>query len=54
MFNVYISLQNYMLDCADLMAGRVDQCDEFCEASLIALTSSEEGEELMNVSGHKE
>ncbi|KAB7506724.1 hypothetical protein Anas_10089 [Armadillidium nasatum] len=42
------ALQSYMLDCADIMHGRTTQCDEFCKASLIALTSTEEGESLVN------
>lgn len=46
-----MALQNYMLGCADLMGGRVDHCDEYCKNALIALTSTEEGHDLMDVSG---
>ncbi|XP_045584936.2 growth arrest-specific protein 1 [Procambarus clarkii] len=43
-----MALQNYMLGCADLMSGRIAHCDEYCRNSLIALTSTEEGHELMD------
>lgn len=43
-----MALQNYMLGCADLMGGRVDHCDEYCKNALIALTSTEEGHDLMD------
>ncbi|XP_068231583.1 growth arrest-specific protein 1-like isoform X2 [Palaemon carinicauda] len=43
-----MALQNYMLGCADLMSGNIDYCDEYCKNSLIALTSTEEGNLLMD------
>ncbi|XP_050701882.1 growth arrest-specific protein 1-like [Eriocheir sinensis] len=43
-----MALQNYMLGCADLIAGRSAECDPYCRNSLIALTSTEEGHELMD------
>ncbi|XP_063585218.1 growth arrest-specific protein 1-like isoform X2 [Penaeus indicus] len=43
-----MALQNYMLGCADLMSGRIDYCDEYCKNALIALTSTEEGHDLMD------
>lgn len=43
-----MALQNYMLGCADLISGRISECDPYCRNSLIALTSTEEGHALMD------
>ncbi|XP_076058190.1 growth arrest-specific protein 1-like [Oratosquilla oratoria] len=43
-----MALQNYMLGCADLIEGRTDECDDYCRNSLIALTSNDDGQVLMN------
>ena len=45
-----MALQNYMLGCADLISGGSAECDPFCRNTLIALTSTEEGHALMDVS----
>src|SRR5882724_1397642 len=41
------SSHGYMVDCADLIAGRTNKCQPACQRSLIALTSTEEGQELI-------
>lgn len=43
------ALTNYVLWCSDLVRG-VSKCPEACQHALIALTSTEEGKLLMNVS----
>lgn len=45
------ALNNYQLLCSDVMSQPTDVCPEPCQHALIALTSTEEGKELMNVSG---
>ncbi len=42
------SLHSYMVDCADLIAGRTNKCQTPCQRALIALTSTEEGQELID------
>lgn len=42
------ALQNYMMECTDLIAGRTQTCDPRCERALIGLISTDEGKELMN------
>jgi len=42
------SLHGYMVDCADLIAGRTNKCQPSCQRALIALTSTEEGQELID------
>ncbi|KAF7493161.1 Growth arrest-specific protein 1 [Sarcoptes scabiei] len=42
------SLQNYMMECTDLIAGRTQQCSPRCERALIGLISSDEGKDLIN------
>lgn len=45
-----MALQNYIVGCSTVLqgAGRLDYCPEMCQYSLIALTSTEEGKDLMN------
>jgi len=43
------ALTNYMLWCSEVMGGNT-KCSVPCQNALIALTSTEEGKELMNVS----
>lgn len=42
-----MALQNYLLNCADVMSGRIRRCSDLCKKALIALTSTEEGQDLM-------
>ncbi|KAG7301417.1 hypothetical protein JYU34_014364 [Plutella xylostella] len=42
------ALNNYLMLCSDVMSEPTDQCPEPCQHALIALTSTEEGKELMN------
>lgn len=42
-----MALQNYMMNCADVMSGRIRRCSDPCKKALIALTSTEEGQDLM-------
>lgn len=42
-----MALQNYMIGCSDVMTGSTKKCSDHCRNSLIALTSTEEGEALM-------
>ncbi|XP_047522162.1 growth arrest-specific protein 1-like [Pieris napi] len=42
------ALNNYMMLCSDVLAQPSDHCPKECEHALIALTSTEEGKELMN------
>ncbi|XP_054159571.1 growth arrest-specific protein 1-like [Oppia nitens] len=42
------SLHGYMVDCADLIAGRTNKCQPACQRALIALMSTEEGQELVD------
>lgn len=44
------ALNNYMMLCNDVLAQPSNYCPKECEHALIALTSTEEGKELMNVS----
>jgi hypothetical protein len=48
------ALQNYLMGCSFLLDDSVTlkYCPEPCQHALIALTSSEEGKNLMNVSTH--
>ncbi|RWS23899.1 growth arrest-specific protein 1-like protein [Leptotrombidium deliense] len=43
-----IALHSYMVDCADLITGRTTVCPVLCQKALIALMSTEKGQELMN------
>ncbi|GAB6022866.1 hypothetical protein CHUAL_006964 [Chamberlinius hualienensis] len=42
-----MALQNYLVGCADVMSGRIKRCSDLCKKALIALTSTEEGQNLM-------
>ena len=42
-----MALHSYMVDCADLIAGRTNKCKVQCQRALIALYSTEEGQELV-------
>lgn len=42
-----MALQNYMEGCSDVITGSTKKCSDHCRNSLIALTSTEEGEALM-------
>lgn len=42
-----MALQNYMVGCSDVMSGRIRRCNDLCKKALIALTSTEEGQDLM-------
>ncbi|EFX90446.1 hypothetical protein DAPPUDRAFT_93942 [Daphnia pulex] len=42
-----MALQNYMVGCSDVITGSSQRCSDHCRNSLIALTSTEEGEALM-------
>ncbi|KAI5750960.1 hypothetical protein M8J77_002850 [Diaphorina citri] len=46
------ALQNYMIGCSQAFHGStaLNYCPETCQLALIALTSTEVGKELMNVS----
>ena len=44
-----LALQNYMLGCSELAAGRTQKCNTHCRHSLIALMSTREGKRLMKV-----
>lgn len=47
-----LALQHYMVDCADLIAGKTDSCHLHCQRALIALVSSDEGQALMDCNCH--
>jgi len=50
LFNsVLILQQNYMVGCSDVITGASQRCSDHCRNSLIALTSTDEGEALMKV-----
>jgi len=38
-----------MMGCSDVITGSSQKCSDHCRNSLIALTSTEEGEALMKV-----
>lgn len=42
-----MALHGYMVECADLIAGRTNKCPVQCQRALIALSSTEEGQELV-------
>ncbi|XP_068620272.1 growth arrest-specific protein 1-like [Battus philenor] len=42
------ALNNYMFLCSDVLSEPISVCPKPCEHALIALTSTEEGKELMN------
>ncbi|XP_041984476.1 growth arrest-specific protein 1-like [Aricia agestis] len=42
------ALSDYMYLCSDVLNGPTSRCPRECEHALIALTSTEEGKELMN------
>lgn len=42
-------LNNYMLLCSEVLSKPMGYCPKECEHALIALTSTEEGKELINV-----
>lgn len=44
------ALSNYIVMCDTVLSEPVKSCPEECGHALIALTSTEEGKELMNVS----
>lgn len=45
------ALQNYVVGCSGVLQGAYPtHCPEICHHSLIALTSTDEGKALMNVS----
>jgi hypothetical protein len=44
-----LALQNYVLGCSDLAAGRTRTCSAHCRHSLIAIMSTHEGKRLMKV-----
>lgn len=44
------ALHNFALGCAALRAGKTEHCSDHCQKSLIALTSTYEGQVLMKVS----
>lgn len=45
-----MALQNYLVGCSAVLQGpEPTHCPEICQHSLIALTSTEEGKELMRV-----
>jgi growth arrest-specific 1 len=44
------ALENYELMCNDVLAEPNAKCTKACEYALIALTSTDEGKALMNVS----
>lgn len=44
------ALSNYMYLCDEVLSKPATVCPKACEHALIALTSTEEGKELMNVS----
>lgn len=43
------ALNNYMYLCSEVLSEPTTTCPKPCEHALIALTSTEEGKELMNV-----
>lgn len=43
-----MALQNYMVGCSAVLQGPTQHCPQICLHSLIALTSTEEGRDLMN------
>ena len=46
-----MALQNYIMGCNSVLHGEpTSTCPESCQHALIALTSTEEGQELMTVS----
>lgn len=49
-----MALQKYVMGCSGVLQGPpTTQCPEICQHSLIALTSTEEGKDLMSVSANK-
>jgi hypothetical protein len=44
------ALQSYLVECGDLIANRTSVCSETCKNTLVGLTSSQEGNRLMQVS----
>jgi growth arrest-specific protein 1 len=42
-----MALQNYMVGCSEVLHGAGTSCPESCQHALIALTSTEEGKNLM-------
>lgn len=45
-----MALQQYLTRCSSVLGGAVGGCPEICLHALIALTSTDEGKELMTVS----
>ena len=43
------ALNRYMIACADIITGKTKFCNDLCKKSLIAITSTEEGQQLMKV-----
>lgn len=48
-----MALQNYMVGCSSVLRDSGDHCPEACQHALIALTSTDEGKDLMTVSCRK-
>ena len=47
-----LALQHYMVDCADLISGKTEECNLHCQRALIALMSSDEGQALIECDCH--
>ena len=45
-----MALQHYLTRCTLVLQGDISECPESCQHALIALTSTDEGKELMRVS----
>lgn len=44
-----MALQHYLTRCTSVLHGEMNKCPEICQHALIALTSTDEGQELMRV-----
>ncbi|KAG8336310.1 1,3-beta-glucanosyltransferase gas1 [Homalodisca vitripennis] len=47
-----MALQNYIVGCSTVLRDSAGACPESCQHALIALTSTDEGKDLMTVSPH--
>ncbi|XP_067140339.1 growth arrest-specific protein 1-like [Centruroides vittatus] len=47
-----MALRSYMIDCAEVMAGRSKRCPAPCKRALVALMSTEEGQVLVDCDCH--
>lgn len=45
-----MALQHYLTRCTSVLHGNINECPESCQHALIALTSTDEGKDLMRVS----